>query len=232
MLSRGSGRADLTPGRRGRSRASTSTCTAPWWWRATTTAKASSSRVREIVGPRSRRGEPRPARNVTRAMFERADGWWRTGRIRTSTWRRPAARRAASRPMVRSGERPERALHQLDYLTGIPSQCTFIEPAGLYEDLAALEEKTGRSALVHARLPDGRFPRLRHGGVRLWRRASRPAAARRGRGRGERISPWSCTKRPSGAARKPRRARRRWFSLTRRTIPARAATATQESRER
>jgi microcystin degradation protein MlrC len=46
--------------------------------------------------------------------------------------------------MLRAGERPRGGFHQLDYLTGIPSQCSFIEPCkGIYEELGRLEEKTG-----------------------------------------------------------------------------------------
>jgi microcystin degradation protein MlrC len=46
--------------------------------------------------------------------------------------------------MLRAGERPQGRFHQLDYLTGIPSQCSSIEPCkGIYAELSRLEEKTG-----------------------------------------------------------------------------------------
>lgn len=46
--------------------------------------------------------------------------------------------------MLRSGRRPAKAFHALDFLTGIPSQSTFIEPGrSLYARLAALEAETG-----------------------------------------------------------------------------------------
>ena len=35
-----------------------------------------------------------------------------------------------------------KAYHQLDYLTGIPSQCSFIEPCkGIYEESSRIENK-------------------------------------------------------------------------------------------
>jgi microcystin degradation protein MlrC len=46
--------------------------------------------------------------------------------------------------MLRSGERPQGGFHQLDYLTGIPSQCSFIEPCkAIYQELSRLEERHG-----------------------------------------------------------------------------------------
>jgi microcystin degradation protein MlrC len=46
--------------------------------------------------------------------------------------------------MLASGKRFEKAFRQLDYLTGIPSQSTFIEPGrSLYELLGRIEQRTG-----------------------------------------------------------------------------------------
>ncbi len=47
---------------------------------------------------------------------------------------------------LRAGKRLEGAYRAFDYLTGIPSQCSFIDPCkGIYEDLADLEAKHGVS---------------------------------------------------------------------------------------
>ena len=46
--------------------------------------------------------------------------------------------------MLSSGGRPEKRLHTFDYLTGIPSQCSLIEPCrGIYELIGALDHKHG-----------------------------------------------------------------------------------------
>jgi microcystin degradation protein MlrC len=103
-------------------------------------------RVREAVGPRV----PVVASldlhcNFTRAMFERADAFvaYRTyPHVDMAETGARAARLLDG--MLRSGARLAGAWHALDYLTGIPSQCSFIEPCkGLYAELAALERKHG-----------------------------------------------------------------------------------------
>jgi len=83
--------------------------------------------------------------NVTRAMVERADALvaYRTyPHVDMAETGARAARLLDQ--MLRSGERPKRGFQQLDYLTGIPSQCSFIEPCRtIYQELSALEERYG-----------------------------------------------------------------------------------------
>jgi microcystin degradation protein MlrC len=44
--------------------------------------------------------------------------------------------------MLGTGRRPSGAFHQLDYLTGIPSQCSFIEPCkSIYRELERMESR-------------------------------------------------------------------------------------------
>src|SRR5262245_3513706 len=95
-------------------------------------------RVREVVGPRI----PVVASmdlhgNVTRAMVERSDalvGYRTYPHVDMADTGARAARLLDA--MLRTGNRPAKRLHALDYLTGIPSQCTFIEPCkGLYARL-------------------------------------------------------------------------------------------------
>ena len=103
-------------------------------------------RVREAVGPRV----PVVASldlhaNVTRAMVERADALvaYRTYPHVDMAETGARAARLLDR-ILTTGKRPQRGFHQLDYLTGIPSQCSFIEPCkGIYEELGRLEAKTG-----------------------------------------------------------------------------------------
>jgi microcystin degradation protein MlrC len=46
--------------------------------------------------------------------------------------------------MLGTGRRPRKAMRTFDYLTGIPSQCSLIEPCrGIYADLGALENRHG-----------------------------------------------------------------------------------------
>src|SRR5688572_24588481 len=103
-------------------------------------------RVRETVGPRV----PVVASldlhaNVTHAMVEHADGLvaYRTyPHVDMAATGARAARLLDD--IMRTGERPKRGFHQLGYLTGIPSQCSFIEPCkGIYEELERVEAKTG-----------------------------------------------------------------------------------------
>jgi microcystin degradation protein MlrC len=103
-------------------------------------------RVREAVGSRV----PVVASldlhaNVTRAMVERADALvaYRTyPHVDMADTGARAARLLDQ--MLRKGSRPSGGYHALDFLTGIPSQCSFIEPCkAIYEELARLEATTG-----------------------------------------------------------------------------------------
>jgi microcystin degradation protein MlrC len=101
-------------------------------------------RVREVVGP----GVPVVASldlhaNVTRLMVEQSDALaiYRTYPHvdMAETGGRAAALLDA---MLARGRRPAKAFRQFDYLTGIPSQCTFIEPCqGLYARIADIERR-------------------------------------------------------------------------------------------
>ena len=87
-------------------------------------------RVREAVGPRV----PVVASldlhaNVTRAMVERTDALVAYRTYPHVDMAETGARAARVLDQIlRSGMRPPGGFHQLDYLTGIPSQCSFIEP--------------------------------------------------------------------------------------------------------
>ena len=103
-------------------------------------------RVREAVGPRV----PVVASldlhaNVTAAMMRHADGMvaYRTyPHVDMADTGARAARLLDQ--MLKTGRRMAGAFHQLDYLTGIPSQCSFIEPCkGIYQELERLERKHG-----------------------------------------------------------------------------------------
>lgn len=105
-------------------------------------------RVREVVGPRV----PVVASldlhaNVTRQMVAQSDALtiYRTYPHvdMAATGARAAELLDA---MIRTGRRPAKAFRQFDYLTGIPSQCTFIDPCkGLYERISTLSLATGVS---------------------------------------------------------------------------------------
>jgi microcystin degradation protein MlrC len=103
-------------------------------------------RVREVVG----RSVPVVASldlhaNVTHAMIERADALvaYRTYPHVDMAETGARAARVLHR-MLGSGKRPEGSFHQLDYLTGIPSQCSFIEPCkAIYQELSRLEDRHG-----------------------------------------------------------------------------------------
>jgi microcystin degradation protein MlrC len=106
------------------------------------------ARVRQVVGERV------PVvisldlhANVTRRMMAMADGMviYRTyPHVDMAVTGARAARLLCD--MLSSGRRYERAFHAFDYLTGIPSQCTFIEPCkSIYELLETLETKHGVS---------------------------------------------------------------------------------------
>jgi microcystin degradation protein MlrC len=83
--------------------------------------------------------------NVTRRMFAVADGLaiYRTyPHVDMAATGARAARLLTA--MLATGRRPQRAYHAFDFLTGIPSQCSFIEPCkGIYEYLEALETRHG-----------------------------------------------------------------------------------------
>jgi microcystin degradation protein MlrC len=101
-------------------------------------------RVRAAVGPRV----PLVASldlhaNVTRAMVETADAMvaYRTyPHVDMADTGARAARLLDQ--MLKTGQRLAGSFHTLDYLTGISSQCSFIEPCkSIYGELSKLEEK-------------------------------------------------------------------------------------------
>ena len=101
-------------------------------------------RVRSVVG----QGIPIVASldlhaNVTHAMIERADALVAYRTYPHVDMAETGARAArVLHQMLGSGKRPEGSFHQLDYLTGIPSQCSFIEPCkAIYQELSRLEER-------------------------------------------------------------------------------------------
>jgi microcystin degradation protein MlrC len=82
--------------------------------------------------------------NVTRAMVERCDALvaYRTYPHVDMADTGARAARLLDR-IVRTGERPAGGYDALDFLTGIPSQCSFIEPCKtIYEELSRLEAKS------------------------------------------------------------------------------------------
>jgi microcystin degradation protein MlrC len=103
-------------------------------------------RVREAVGARVPVAASLDLHcNFTRAMFAGADAFvaYRTYPHVDMAETGARAARLLDK-MLRNGARLAGAWHGLDYLTGISSQCSFIEPCkGLYADLAALETKHG-----------------------------------------------------------------------------------------
>jgi microcystin degradation protein MlrC len=99
-------------------------------------------RVREAVGPRI----PIVASldlhaNVTQAMVAGADAMVAYRTYPHVDMAQTGARAAALlHQMLKRGERMTGAFLPLDYLTGLPSQCSFIEPCkGIYEYLSKLE---------------------------------------------------------------------------------------------
>ena len=101
-------------------------------------------RMRKLVGPKV----PIVASldlhaNVTRAMFERADALvaYRTYPHIDMAATGDRAAHLLDR-MLHEGRPPARSFRALDFLTGLPSQCTMIEPAkGLYGMLGRLERE-------------------------------------------------------------------------------------------
>jgi microcystin degradation protein MlrC len=83
--------------------------------------------------------------NVTRAMVEHADALvaYRTyPHVDMADTGARAARLLGE--IIKRGKRPAGRYHALDFLTGIPSQCSFIEPCKtIYEELRRLETKSG-----------------------------------------------------------------------------------------
>ena len=105
-------------------------------------------RVRETVGERV----PVVASldlhaNVTRAMVQHADALVAYRTYPHVDMAETGARAArVLDQMLRAGRPPESSFHQLDYLTGIPSQCSFMEPCkSIYSELSKLEERYGAS---------------------------------------------------------------------------------------
>ena len=98
--------------------------------------------------------------NVTRAMFERSDAMvaYRTyPHVDMAETGARAARLLDQ--MLKRGERLHKAMRTLDYLTGIPSQCSFIEPCkGIYSGLERLEAANGVSLSFTPGFPMADFP--------------------------------------------------------------------------
>ena len=103
-------------------------------------------RVREVVGPRVPIAASLDLHaNVTRAMVEHADALVGYRTYPHVDMAETGARAAGLLDrMLKSGQRLPGAFRTLDYLTGIPSQCSFIEPCRtIYQELQALEAKHG-----------------------------------------------------------------------------------------
>jgi microcystin degradation protein MlrC len=101
-------------------------------------------RVREVVGPRVPIAASLDLHaNVTRAMLETADALVAYRTYPHVDMADTGARAAhLLERMLKSGERLARADHSLDFLTGLPSQCSFIEPCkGIYAELGELENR-------------------------------------------------------------------------------------------
>ena len=81
--------------------------------------------------------------NVTRTMVEQADALVAYRTYPHVDMAQTGARAARLLDQIlRTGKRPVRDYYTLDYLTGIPSQCSFIEPCkSIYQELARLEER-------------------------------------------------------------------------------------------
>ncbi|HEX2648928.1 MAG TPA: M81 family metallopeptidase [Burkholderiales bacterium] len=98
--------------------------------------------------------------NVTRAMFERSDAMvaYRTyPHVDMAETGARAARLLDQ--MLRRGQRLAKHLRTFDYLTGIPSQCSFIEPCkGIYAKLAELETANDLSLSFTPGFPMADFP--------------------------------------------------------------------------
>ena len=95
--------------------------------------------------------------NVTRAMFERSDAMvaYRTyPHVDMAETGARAARLLDA--MLKRGERLKKSMHTLDYLTGIPSQCSFIDPCkSIY---AAVAREQGSTLSFTPGFPMADFP--------------------------------------------------------------------------
>ncbi|HEX5611405.1 MAG TPA: M81 family metallopeptidase [Burkholderiales bacterium] len=101
-------------------------------------------RVRDVVGARVPIAVSLDLHaNVTRAMLEIADALVAYRSYPHVDMAETGARAARLLDrMLRTGERLARASRGFDFLTGIPSQCSFIEPAkSIYGELQGLEQK-------------------------------------------------------------------------------------------
>jgi len=103
-------------------------------------------RVRAVVGPRVPIAASLDLHaNVTRAMVDTVDAMvaYRTyPHVDMADTGARAARLLEQ--MLKTGDRLHGDFHTLDYLTGISSQCSFIEPCkSIYQELARLEEQSG-----------------------------------------------------------------------------------------
>lgn len=119
------------------------------------------ARVRDLVGSRT----PIVASldlhaNVTRAMIERCDGLV-AYRSYPHVDMAATGERAALLldRTLRAGRPAARSFHPLDFLTGLPSQCTLIEPArGLYALLERLEREHDAALSFAPGFPMADFP--------------------------------------------------------------------------
>lgn len=103
-------------------------------------------RVREVIGARVPLAASLDLHgNVTRAMVAQADalvGYRTYPHVDMADTGARAARLLDT--MLKTGTRPAKAFATLDFLTGLPSQCSFIEPCkGLYALLERLEQSSG-----------------------------------------------------------------------------------------
>ncbi|HKW79498.1 MAG TPA: M81 family metallopeptidase [Casimicrobiaceae bacterium] len=118
-------------------------------------------RVRRIVGPRT----PVVASldlhaNVTNAMIERCEGLvaYRSYPHVDMAATGERAARLLDRTLA-AGHAPAKSFHPIDFLTGLPSQCTLIEPArGLYGELEALERSHDTALSFAPGFPMADFP--------------------------------------------------------------------------
>ena len=119
------------------------------------------ARVRRVVGP----NVPVVASldlhaNMTRAMVEQSDGLAAYCTYPHIDMAATGARAASLlQQTIASGAPMAKAMQPLDFLTGLPSQCTFIEPAkSLYELLARLERKHDVTLSFTPGFPMADFP--------------------------------------------------------------------------
>ena len=103
-------------------------------------------RVRQAVGPRVPIAASLDLHaNMTRGMFETADALVAYRSYPHVDMAETGARAARLlERMLRTGEKLAHRNHGFDFLTGIPSQCSFMEPGrSLYRELGALESRNG-----------------------------------------------------------------------------------------